>query len=114
MRRFFPVACCALLFVHTAFAVVHKEAQSNEPKKFYKSYRLLPHQKLISMNKEFRDVYLHSEFPISIRIGDCSSPNTVELHCSGDPADVFVTDQRKGPPTQNSERNLVQITFVED
>lgn len=113
MRRLIPVACSVLSILCAAFAA-QANAQTNEPKKFYKSYRLLPHQKLISGNKEFRDVYIHSEFPISVHVGDCSSPSTVELHCSGDPADVFVTDQRKGPASQNSERNLVEITFVED
>jgi hypothetical protein len=89
-------------------------AQTKEPKKFHKSYRLLPQQRLISGNKEFRDVYVHSEFPISVRVGACYSASTVDLHCYGDPNDVLVTDQRKGPATRDSEKNLVEITFVED
>ena len=99
------IACMATVLTH---------AQTQEPKKFYKSYRLLPQQHLISGNKEFRDVYVHSEFPISVRVGDCSSASTVDLHCYGDPHDVLVTDQRKGPATRDSEKNLVEITFVED
>lgn len=74
MRRLIPVACSVLSILCAAFAA-QANAQTNEPKKFYKSYRLLPHQKLISGNKEFRDVYIHSEFPM--HVGDCSSPSTV-------------------------------------
>ncbi len=95
-------------------ASIATDAQTKEPKKFYKSYRLLPQQRLISRNSEFRDVYIHSEFPISVRVGDCSSTSTVDQHCYGNPADVLVTDQRRGPATRDSQQNLVEITFVED
>lgn len=102
-----------ILLTACSFGIL-TEAQTQEPKKFYKSYRLLPQQRLISGNKEFRDVYVHSEFPISVRVGNCSSPSTVDLHCYGDPHDVLVTDQRKVPATRDSEKNLVEVTFVED
>jgi len=95
-------------------ASIATDAQTKEPKKFYKSYRLLPQQRLISRNSEFRDVYIHSEFPISVRVGDCSSTSTVDQHCYGNPSDVLVTDQRRGPATRDSQQNLVEITFVED
>jgi hypothetical protein len=104
----------ALFLLLACAAAVLTDAQTQEPKKFYKSYRLLPQQRLISGNKEFRDVYVHSEFPISVRVGQCSSASTVDLHCYGDPSDVLVTDQRKGPAMRDSEKNLVEITFVED
>ena len=109
----FPGVCALILFIACSAGVL-TDAQTKEPKKFYKSYRLLPQQHLISGNKEFRDVYVHSEFPISVRVGQCSSSSTVDLHCYGDPSDVLVSDQRKGPATRDSEKNLVEITFVED
>lgn len=105
---------CSLILLITSSLGILTSAQTKEPKKFYKSYRLLPQQRLISGNKEFHDVYVRSQFPISVRVGDCFSPNTVELHCYGNPSDVFVTDARKGPVTNASEKNLVEITFVED
>lgn len=103
---------CALLVACSA--AIATDAQTSEPKKFYKSYRLLPQQRLVSRNSEFRDVYIHSEFPISVRVGDCASTNTVDLHCYGNPSDVLVTDQRRGPATRDSQQNLVEVTFVED
>jgi hypothetical protein len=115
LRSFFSkFSNVSALLLLVACAGSLTDAQTKEPKKFYKSYRLLPTQRLVSGNKEFRDVFVHSEFPISVRVGDCYSPSTVDLHCSGSPSDVLVTDQRKGPPTKDSEKNLVEITFVED
>jgi len=86
-------------------------AQTNQPKKFYKTYQLLPHQKVIVNNKEFRDVYIHAAFPVSVTVGDCATANTVDWHCYGSPSNVVVVDQRKAG---GSERNEVDITFVED
>lgn len=86
-------------------------AQTNEPKKFYKSYRLLPHQGVIVQNREFRDVYIHAGLPVSVKVGGCSSANTVDWHCYGNPHNVVIVDQRK---PGGSERNGVEITFVED
>jgi hypothetical protein len=87
--------------------------QTNEPKKFYKSYRLLPHQEAVVMNKEFRDVYVHADLPVSVKVGDCFNASTVDWHCSGDPHNVVIVDQRKASAS-NSEKNGVEITFVED
>jgi hypothetical protein len=108
----FSGLCAFILFIACSAGIL--TAQTKEPKKFYKSYRLHPQQRLISGNKEFRDVYVHSEFPISVRVGTCSSASTVDLHCYGDPSDVLVTDQRKGPAMRDPEKNLVEVTFVED
>jgi hypothetical protein len=86
-------------------------AQTNEPKKFYKSYRLLPHQEVIVNNREFRDVYIHADSPVSVKVGDCSNADTVDWHCYGDPHNVVIVDRRKAG---GSETNEVNITFVED
>ena len=106
----FATLCAVCAFLVGCFAIV-AIAQTNEPKKFYKSYQLLPHQQVIVVNKEFRDVYIHADFPVSVKVGDCSNANTVDWHCYGDPRNVVVVDQRK---PGGSEKNGVQITFVED
>lgn len=106
----FATVCALSVLVVGCFAIL-AIAQTNEPKKFYKSYKLLPHQEVIVGNKEFRDVYIHADLPVSVKVGGCSSENTVDLHCYGDPHNVVVVDQRK---PGGSERNGVEITFVED
>jgi hypothetical protein len=100
------LGCAALIACFPVTAL-----PQSQPKKFYKSYQLLPHQQVIVQNKEFRDVYVHANSPVSVKVGDCSSASTVDLHCYGDPHNVVVVDQRR---PGGSEKNAVAITFVED
>ena len=88
-------------------------AAAPAPKIKFASYRLLPSQAVNLRNVDFRDVVIRSEYPVSVVVGNCSNTYTVQWHCKGDPADVFITDTRKQPLFLTPKANPVSVTARE-
>jgi hypothetical protein len=73
------------------------------------SYSLLPRQTVNVRNVNYRRFLIRSDYPISVRIGDCQADNVVEWKCLGEPADVFIVDDRLKPIFTTPRANVVRI-----
>jgi hypothetical protein len=82
------------------------------PKVF--SYSLLPRQSFNMRNTGYRRFVVRSEYPISLTIGNCHADNVVEYRCLGDPADIFVIDDRLNPMFGYPRANVVEIAGLQN
>jgi hypothetical protein len=84
-----------------------------EPRTKNMTISLMPGQTTDLINREFRIVEIHSQFPLRILNANCQEDYAVEFFCRGDPADIFLTDRRLPPILRTPEANTITVTLTE-